>query len=69
VSVEANTAATEEGAEQESPGFGITMEKEIDEEAKFSGPEAISENLDFIVRRERGYLKERLQRPIIMPEN
>jgi hypothetical protein len=50
VSVEAKPAATEEGAEQESPGFGITMEKEIAEEAKFSSPEAMSENLDFIIR-------------------
>jgi hypothetical protein len=31
VSVEAKPAATEEGAEQESLGFGITMEKEIAE--------------------------------------
>jgi hypothetical protein len=49
VSVETKPAATEEGAEQESLGFGITMEKEIVEEAKSPGPEARSENLDFII--------------------
>jgi hypothetical protein len=49
VPVEAKPAATEEGVEQESLGFDITTEKEIAEEAKFSGPEAMSENLDFII--------------------
>jgi hypothetical protein len=48
VPVEAKPAAIEEGAEQESTGFGITAEKEIVEETKSSGPEAMSENLDFI---------------------
>jgi hypothetical protein len=54
VSVEVKPGATEEGAEQESPGFGITTKKEIAEEAKFSGPEAMSENLDFIIRHASG---------------
>jgi hypothetical protein len=54
VSIEVKPAATEEGAEQESPGFSITTEKEIAEEAKFSGLEAMSENLDFIIRHASG---------------
>jgi hypothetical protein len=54
VSVETKLAATEEGADQESLRFGITMEKEIAEEAKSSGPEALSENLDFIIRHASG---------------
>jgi hypothetical protein len=54
VSVEMKPAATEEGAEQESLGFGITTEKEIAEEAKSPGPEALSENLDFIIRHASG---------------
>jgi hypothetical protein len=49
VSVETKPAATEEGADQESLGFGITTEKEIAEEAKSPGLEALSENLDFII--------------------
>jgi hypothetical protein len=54
VSVEMKPATTEEGAEQESLGFGITTEKEIAEEAKSPGPEALSENLNFIVRHASG---------------
>jgi hypothetical protein len=54
VSVEMKPAATEEGAELESLGFGITTEKEIAEEAKSPGPEALSENLDFIIRHASG---------------
>jgi hypothetical protein len=54
VPVEAKLAAIEEGVEQESTGFGITVEKEIAEEAKSSGPEAMSENLDFIIRHASG---------------
>jgi hypothetical protein len=49
VSVEMKPAATEEGAEQESLGFGITMEKEMAEETKSPNPEALSDNLDFII--------------------
>jgi hypothetical protein len=49
VSIETKPAATKEGTEQESLGFGITMEKEIAEEAKSPGSEALSENLDFII--------------------
>jgi hypothetical protein len=71
VSVEAKPAATEEGAKQESPGFGITTEKEIAEEAKFSGPEAMSENLDFIIRHASGKrLSEgEISEANTMPEN
>jgi hypothetical protein len=54
VSVEAKPAAIEEGAEQESTGFGITAEKEIVEEAKSSGPKAMPKNLDFIIRHASG---------------
>jgi hypothetical protein len=54
VSVEMKPAATEEGAEQESLGFGITMEKEIAKEAKSPDPEALSENLDFIIHHASG---------------
>jgi hypothetical protein len=53
-SVDTKPAATDEGAEQESLGFGITTEKEIAEEAKSTGPEALSENLDFIIRHASG---------------
>lgn len=38
VSVEMKPAATEKGTEQESLGFGITIEKEIAEEAKSPDP-------------------------------
>jgi hypothetical protein len=54
VSVEMKPAANDEGAKQESLGFGITTEKEIAEEAKSPGPEALSENLDFIIRHASG---------------
>jgi hypothetical protein len=54
VSTETKPAVTEEGAEQESPGIGIATEKEIAEEAKSPGPEAQSENLDFIIRHASG---------------
>jgi hypothetical protein len=54
VSVDTKPAATDEGAEQESLGFGITMEKEIAEEAKFPGPESLFENHDFIIRHASG---------------
>jgi hypothetical protein len=54
VSVEMKPTATEEGAEQESLGFGITTEKEIVEEAKSPSPEALSENFDFIIRHASG---------------
>jgi hypothetical protein len=54
VSVEMKPAATEEGAEQESLGVGITMEEEIAEEAKSPDPEALSENLGFIIRHASG---------------
>jgi hypothetical protein len=54
VSVEMKPAATKEGAEQESLGFGITTEKEIAKEAKSPGHKALSENLDFIIRHASG---------------
>jgi hypothetical protein len=54
VSIEAKPAASEEGTEQESPELGLTTEKEIAKEAKFSGPEAMSENLDYIIRHASG---------------
>jgi hypothetical protein len=54
VSVDTKPAATDEGTEQESLGFGITTEKEIAEEAKSPSPEALSENLDFIIRHASG---------------
>jgi hypothetical protein len=50
VPAETKPAGTEERAEQESPDIGITMEKEVAEEAKSPTPEALSENLDFIIR-------------------
>jgi hypothetical protein len=54
VPVEAKPAAIEEGAEQKSLDFDITAEKEIAKEAKSSGPKAVSENLDFIIRHASG---------------
>jgi hypothetical protein len=54
LSIEMKPAANEEGAEQESLGFGITMEKEIAEEAKSPSPEALSENLNFIIHHASG---------------
>jgi hypothetical protein len=54
VSAKTKPAVTEEGAEQESPGTGIATGKEIAEEAKSPGPEALSENLDFIIRHASG---------------
>jgi hypothetical protein len=54
VSVETKPAVTKEGADQESLGFGMTTEKEIAEEAKYLGLEALSENLDFIIRHASG---------------
>jgi hypothetical protein len=54
VPVEAKPDAIEEGAEQKSQGFDITAEKETAEESKSSGPKAVSENLDFIIRHASG---------------
>jgi hypothetical protein len=51
VPAETKPAVTEEMAEQVSPDIGIAMEKEVAEEAKSPTPEALSENLDFIIRR------------------
>jgi hypothetical protein len=47
---ETKPAVTEERAEQESPDISIAMEKEVAEEAKSPAPEAVPENLDFIIR-------------------
>jgi hypothetical protein len=52
--VDTKPTATDEGAEQESLGFDISTEEEIAEEAKSPGPEALSENLDFIIRHASG---------------
>jgi hypothetical protein len=54
VSVDTKPTATDEGAEQESLGFGTTTEKEIAEEAKSPDPEALSKNPDFIIRHASG---------------
>jgi hypothetical protein len=54
VPVETKPAVTKERAEQESPDIGIAMEKEVAEEAKSPAPEALSENLDFIIRHASG---------------
>jgi hypothetical protein len=54
VLAETKPAITEERVEQESPDIGIAMEKEVAEEAKSSAPEALSENLDFIIRHASG---------------
>jgi hypothetical protein len=62
VPVDTKPTATDEGGEQESLGFGITMDKEITEEAKSPSPEALSENLDFIIRHDSG---KRLSREIV----
>jgi hypothetical protein len=51
---ETKPAVTEERAEQESPDIGIAMEKEVAEEAKSPAPEAVPENLDFIIRHASG---------------
>jgi hypothetical protein len=67
--VDTKPAATNEGAEQESLGFGLTTEEKIAEEAK-SVPKLCPRILTllFIMLLARGYLKERLQKLIIMPE-
>jgi hypothetical protein len=71
VSIDTKPATTDEGTKQESLGFGISMEKEIAKEAKSPGPEALSENLDFIIRHASGKrLSEgEIARLIIMLEN
>jgi hypothetical protein len=71
VPAETKPAVTEERAEQESPDIGIAVEKEVDEEAKSPAPEALSKNLDFIIRHtsKKGYLKKRLLKPNTVPEN
>jgi hypothetical protein len=54
VPAETKPAVTEERAEQKSPDIGIAMEKEVAEEAKSPALEAVSENLDFIIRHASG---------------
>jgi hypothetical protein len=54
VPAETKPAVTEERAEQESPDISIAMEKEVAEEAKPPAPEALSKNLDFIIRHASG---------------
>jgi hypothetical protein len=54
VPAETKPVITEERAEQESLDIGIAMEKEAAEEAKFPVREALSENLDFIIRHASG---------------
>jgi hypothetical protein len=49
VPAETKPVVTEERAEQESSDIGIGMEKEVAEEAKSPAPEALSQNLDFII--------------------
>lgn len=50
VPMEAETAATEQRAEQESPNTGMALEKKnAPEKAKSPIPEALSEDLDFII--------------------
>jgi hypothetical protein len=51
---ETKPAVTEERAKQESPDIGIAMDKEVAEEAKSPALEALSENLDFIIRHASG---------------
>jgi hypothetical protein len=51
---ETKPAVTEERAKQESPDIGIVMDKEVAEEAKSPALEALSENLDFIIRHASG---------------
>jgi hypothetical protein len=45
---------TEERAKQESLDIGIAMEKEVTEETKYPAPEALSEDLDYIIRHASG---------------
>jgi hypothetical protein len=54
VPAEMKPAVTEERAGQESPDIGIAMDKEVAEEAKSPALEALSENLDFIIRHASG---------------
>jgi hypothetical protein len=52
--MEAEPAATEQRAEQESPDTSMALEKDVAEKAKSPVPEAPSEDLDFIIRHASG---------------
>jgi hypothetical protein len=71
VPAETKPAVTEERAGQESLDIGIAMEKEVAEEAKSPAPEALSENLDFIIRHASGkrLSEEEIAEANTMPEN
>jgi hypothetical protein len=53
-SAEAEPAATEQGAEEEFPDASVALEKNVAEEAKSPAPEALSEDLDYIIRHASG---------------
>jgi hypothetical protein len=50
VPIETKPAATEDKAEQESPDAGMTLEQDVTEKAKCLVLEALSEDIDFIIR-------------------
>jgi hypothetical protein len=54
VPAEAEPAATEKRAEQESPDASIALEKDVAKKAKSPAPEAPSEDLDYIIRHASG---------------
>jgi hypothetical protein len=51
---EAEPAATEQGAREEFPDASVALEKDVAEEAKSPIPEALSEDLDYIIQHASG---------------
>jgi hypothetical protein len=54
VLVEAEPATTEQGAEEEFPDASVALEKNVAKEAESPAPEALSEDLDYIIRHASG---------------
>jgi hypothetical protein len=54
VPAETKLAATEQKAEEESPDISVALEKNVAKEAKSPAPEALSEDLDYIIRHASG---------------
>jgi hypothetical protein len=54
VPAETKLVATEQKAEEESPDISVALEKNVAKEAKSPAPEALSEDLDYIIRHASG---------------
>jgi hypothetical protein len=54
VLAETKLATTEQKAEEESPDISVALEKNVAKEAKSPAPEALSEDLDYIIRHASG---------------